>query len=176
MVECVQVAQLRDGMLCQEQDSLPGGISRESSMCERREPALPTSSSLAAALKDNWVGGPASHPLQEHGGAEGASGEEGMPDDGAEDYGGVTWNRWVIAPRLLLGTAPPMGTSLMPGGQGQNLRTRTDTTQSRLPCHAGTAGAAASSEEYSDVGEEGAQDTEVVYVRVSQCGAGSWRA
>ena len=49
-------------MLCVEQECLPGGRSREGSVCEARG-----SGPLAAALRDGWVpgagNGPASHPL-----------------------------------------------------------------------------------------------------------------
>lgn len=147
---CLQVV-LRDGMLCQEQDSLPGGISRESSMCERREPGEPTEPSLAKALKDDWLGGPASHPLQEQGGAA-----EVAADDGSDEYEGA--GQWAVGSdvaSLLRGAAPRL----------------TLTTGLSAP-PSGAASAGASSEEYSDVGEQGGQDTEVVYLRVSLCGAG----
>lgn len=80
-------AQLRDGLLCQEQDSLPGGMSREGSMCDRRDAAAP---SLAEAVKENWVGAPnrlASHPISELVGNGGE--EEAMPGDIEDEFEGV---------------------------------------------------------------------------------------
>jgi hypothetical protein len=100
----LQGAQLRDGLLCQEQDSLPGGMSREGSMCDRRDAAAP---SLAEAVKENWVGAPnrlASHPISELVGNGGE--EEAMPGDIEDEFEGTLRAVALTALVTILGRFP----------------------------------------------------------------------
>ncbi|PRW58614.1 TBC1 domain family member 17-like [Chlorella sorokiniana] len=85
---------LREGMLCTDQEVLPGGLSREGSMCERPRPGLAIA--LGAAVRDDWVGGrgaggPPSFPLREASFNEKEEGEEqeAPPAELEDEYEGV---------------------------------------------------------------------------------------
>lgn len=81
---------LRGGILCTDQEVLPGGLSREGSVCERPQPGL----ALGAAVRDDWVGGrgaggPPSFPLREASFDEREEAEEVPPAELEDEYEGV---------------------------------------------------------------------------------------
>ena len=79
---------LKGGVLCTAQEALPDGLSREGSLCERR----PAPHGLAAALRDDWVGGregPLSFPLRDAAVAEADEEEqEALPADLEDEFEG----------------------------------------------------------------------------------------
>lgn len=83
---------LRGGILCTDQEALPGGLSREGSVCERPQPGL----ALGAAVRDDWVGGrgaggPPSFPLREASfdEREEVEGQEAPPAELEDEYEGA---------------------------------------------------------------------------------------
>lgn len=148
---------LRGGVLCTEQDSLEGGLSRESSVAEARAPG--GGASLAAAVREDWVGqpaGPASHPLLDEGEEPPADLEDEYEGEGG--WGGQAGSACFDAARQ---SSVVCRQQPLPADASRPCHRR----PSSPPCPAGVCAGNASSDGYSDV-EDASSHTEVVYVRV----------
>lgn len=161
---------LKEGVWCTEQDSLPGGVSREGSTTERCNGG---SGPLAAAVLENWAG-PVSFPLHD---AVAEDDVEELPADIEDEFEGVLSCVGMCWRMLAPIAAEPVCTPSYRPGRAQHMQPpapiqphhRASTSHGNI-C-AGVCAAGASSDEYSDV-EDASGTTEVVFVKVRIAVAG----